>query len=138
MIKMRFIYLFVFFFIIFYFIYKFFIPKNKDKSAKNSSKFCKNLEKKYQISNMECNTRYKPPVRSFLCKLFKYFLGKECKSYLEKQLIYEKDLYDLENNGDIYNQESIDNSKIKSKYIGNFDLSINNINLDEFGFKVNV
>ena len=87
---------------------------------------------------MECNTRYKPPVRTFLCKLFKYFLGKECKSYLEKQLIYEKDLYDLENNGDNYHPELIDNSKITSKYKGNFEVSINNINLDEFGFKVNV
>lgn len=138
MLEIRLIYLFIFFLIIFYFIYKLFIPKNKYKLPNNSSKICKNLKKKYLISNTECNTRYKPPVRTFLCKLFKYFLGKECKSYLEKQLIYEKDLYDLENNNDNYTPESINNSNTTFKYTGNFDVSSNNINLDEFGFKVNV
>ena len=58
----------------------------KDKNDKNCP---------YQNSNqlsIECKSRFKLPVRNFVCKLHKFFFGKECRSYLEQKLIYDKDI----------------------------------------------
>ena len=101
----------------------------KDKNDKNCP---------YQNSNqlsIECKSRFKLPVRNFVCKLHKFFFGKECRSYLEQKLIYDKDIHDYENeeydkiniNTLKQNTSAYDNSNWNEPYRSDTDI---------FGFKV--
>ena len=85
--------------------------------------------------NIKCNSRFKMPKRTFLCRLHKNIFGTECKSFLEQKLLYDKDIHDYENEGyDKININSLkrdtpayDNSNWNSPYRSDTDI---------FGFKV--